>query len=88
MIKTFKSESRLDWGRETQGGTPTNEEIQFGAILRIADATEAMAKNYTDLQNQLARYKQYWSDERKATERLKRSNASLRGHIARIKRKN
>ena len=48
-LKSFREQSRRDLA-SLKEGNPTNEEIQLGAILRMADATELMASNYTQLQ--------------------------------------
>ena len=44
-FKRFREESRKEWGRETLAEL-ANEDIQTGALLRIADAVEKMAKSY------------------------------------------
>ena len=45
MFKNYKQESRKDWGTNQDSELLSIEQINLGAILRIADATEAMAKN-------------------------------------------
>lgn len=66
---------------------PSHQELRSGAIQRIADATELMAREY----QRLLRDKVYWekraTEERLAKERLLRSNAALRAWITRLKRK-
>jgi hypothetical protein len=83
-LLNYKVQSRLEWSRETS--QLTTEEIQLGAVLRIADATESMAANYTRLQDELDRYKRWYAEEKNAGKRLSQSNASLRGHLGRMKR--
>ena len=84
MFKSYKQESRSNWGRNTTQEL-TREEVQHGAILRIADATEAMAKNHVQLQSERDRYKQWYDQERERAAKLERSNAALRGQITRLK---
>ncbi len=82
----YKAESRVDWSRQCNG-VLTLEELKLGAILRIADAVEKMVRPYTELLNEIARFKV--NDERMKVmiARLERSNASLRGHLRRAKGK-
>lgn len=49
----YKEESRKDWTVEkgTLDGV-SKEDLTLGAILRIADATELMAKNFLQLQKE------------------------------------
>ena len=70
----------------TTSGVVTNEAIQTGALQRIAEATELMAKDHARLVRDRDYWHRRWSDERKDSERIARSNASLRGHISRLKR--
>ena len=62
--------SRAEW--RTHGVPPCRDEINSGSLQRIADATEAMAQSWVEL--------------RKIAERLRRSNAALRGVITKLKR--
>jgi hypothetical protein len=85
MFKSYKDESRANWGRETNQNALTRDEIQHGAILRIADATEAMAKNHVQLQAERDRLQRWYDQERDRAAKLERSNAALRGQITRLK---
>lgn len=76
------------------GLVPTENELKVGALQRIADATEkmaessqAMAKNYNDLLRERNMFKDWYRDEQNKVEKLKRSNAALRGVITRLKNK-
>ena len=81
----FREASRLDWGEEASLGC-TGEEINRGALLRIADAVEKMAFRY----DELIRQHDYAQNEvtrlRGIRAKLERSNASLRGHLKRVKK--
>lgn len=86
-FRRYKEGSRADWGVDLEDGrTLTAEQIQMGAVLRIADATEAMAKNYVRIQEERDRFERYYKDEQRRRASAERSNAALRGHIKRIKR--
>lgn len=85
-FKSYREESRTDWGY-TQVGGLNNEQIKLGAILRIADAAEKMAQNYARMENDLAMYKRWYEQEKADNQRMARSNAALRGHIKRLKTK-
>lgn len=84
-FRGYRQASRTDWGnQETQGMTLA--QINTGAMLRIADATEKMAERHTEL----IRQRDYFEGEvkrlRAICEHLERSNASLRGHMKRAKK--
>lgn len=50
-FRDCRNASRANWGTQQQGSDDslTIEQIQLGAVLRIADATEAMAKNHNEM---------------------------------------
>lgn len=86
--KSYKEESRKDWGRDlcpTQQITSDN--IELGALLRIADAAEVMAQNHQQLIDERDRYKRWYEQKKQIAERLRRRNAGLRGYITRLKKK-
>jgi phage shock protein A len=65
----------------------TRDELKVGCLQRIADATEAMAKNHVALQNDCDRYKRWFTEENERRLKLERSNAALRGQITKLKKK-
>lgn len=81
----LKKTSKQDFAQKDK--VATFQEIQTGAIQRIADATEAMADDHIRLKRQLEIFKQKSNHLQKMLEREVRSNAALRGHIKRIKKK-
>jgi hypothetical protein len=90
MSKTtsYRDGSRDNWGRITDDqGSLSIEQIQTGAFLRIADATEVMAKRYTELIEQRDRYEKFYRHEQRQNEHLKRRLVSLRGYVTRLKKK-
>ena len=81
----YDDDSRKKWYCSTQE-KPNLEQLTFGALQRIAKATEAMAANFIALQNQLAeseRSLNYWRAE---AEQRRRQLAAARGQITRLKR--
>lgn len=48
-FRSYREQSRIDWGLAEPGAPMTVERIQLGAVLRIADATEKMAQRHTEL---------------------------------------
>jgi hypothetical protein len=65
----------------------TIEEIKFGAILRIADATELMAQDRLKMERDISFYKNEMNVARDRWNDAERSNAALRGHITRLRNK-
>lgn len=68
--QNYRDESRKQWG-VTQNGSLDIEQINCGAMLRIADAVEKMASSVTGLIDKNVRLKQQ-------NETLIRSNRALR----------
>lgn len=87
-MASFKDHSKTNWTPSPDTADyPGHERVMIGCMQRIADATEKMAGNYTALQNNVDWYKRREKDNRAQIERLVRSNAALRGHIKRLKKK-
>lgn len=84
-FKSYRDGSRINWGSNKPG--MTLEQINTGCLLRIADASEKMALRHADL----IRDRDYFERECRRLESendaLRRSNASLRGHLKRAKAK-
>jgi hypothetical protein len=85
--KSYREESKKDWGTGNQDALSL-EQIQLGALLRIADATEAMAKNYIRMQDDLEYYKKHYREQKIEIAHLSRSNRALKGHFRRLKKQN
>lgn len=85
MFKSFRKESRIDWGIRGSTEPLSDEQLKLGAILRIADATEAMAKRHTELLEEVERLKRYQASLKGRIATLKKSNAGLRGYLRRMK---
>jgi len=84
--KDLRVESRKDW-ITTAGANPTTEQLMLGCQLRIADAIEAMAKNYQALTDERDRYKKRYMSERRDNASVRRSNQALRAVITKMKNK-
>lgn len=81
MSESFREFSRKDWAVVT----PTEDQVKLGCLMRIADATEKMAGNFIELQNDRDRYKRWHGIARADNEKLRRSIAYLRGQITKLK---
>lgn len=87
MRLSFKEESRNDWTRcVAEGGALPTGDIQLGAILRIADATELMAKNHNRMQADLEYYKKAHAEQQRIISKLQRRISSLKGVITHMKK--
>lgn len=78
----LREASRKDWG-----GNNTVADINAGSLQRIADATELMAKRYTELIDERDRLKRWADEARDRAYRVERSNAALRGVVTRLKKR-
>ncbi|CAJ0682053.1 hypothetical protein R82526_01543 [Ralstonia mannitolilytica] len=88
MFKSYRNESRSNYGRHVdEGANLSNDDLKVGAILRIADATEAMAKNHVQLQSDLDWYKDRYNRAREEADALRRRVNALRGAITKLKAK-
>lgn len=82
VLKNYREQSRINWSRELEEGKKmNNEDLTFGCLLRIADATESMAKNHITMQNELKWANQTIDRLRSEKRRLELSAISLRGVI-------
>jgi hypothetical protein len=83
MNRSLRKESRTDYTIDSE--KTTLEQLNTGAILRIADATEAMAKNHVQLQSERDRLQRWYNEENQKAKKLERSNAALRGQITKLR---
>jgi Mor family transcriptional regulator len=85
---SWKEASRKNWMSqlEKEDDIPTDQ-IKAGAIMRIADAVEVMAKNYAKLIRERGYFERWYKEERESKNKLNRSNSALRGHITRLKKR-
>lgn len=86
-FKSYKEASRTNWGKECLPGEGlTIEQINCGALLRVADSCESMARNHDQLQRRAEWAESRMKDLQANVDQLRHSNAALRGHLNRIKR--
>lgn len=83
---TYEEASRQSWHR-SDGGQPDRDQMQLGCLQRIADSTEAMAKNFIQLQNDRDFQIRRKLDLEKDNLRMARVIRALRGTITRMKRR-
>jgi len=83
---SYKEHSKRNWG-VSESSNLSLEQINTGAILRIADATELMAKDRLRMENDLAWYKKRYDELRAENKRLANRINGFQGYIKRIKRK-
>jgi predicted nucleic acid-binding Zn-ribbon protein len=81
----YKTESRRRWS--TTADVPSLDQLKFGCLQRIADATELMAKNQEQLQRDHDYYKRMYSVRGADLETLKRRLAAARGQVTKLKNK-
>lgn len=87
-FKSYRKESRSDWGKEmAEKESLSVEQLQTGALLRLADATEMMAKNYTSMQANLDWYKNQSQERHDRILSLEKQVSSLKGVITKLKKK-
>jgi len=84
MERSFRDGSRLNF---PAGKTLTIEEINCGSLQRIADATEAMAKEYNELLRMKNLYSRWYEDERNKVAARNRTISNLKGQITKLKKK-
>lgn len=76
---SLKDLSKRNWTTDRS----TTAEIQTSALIRIADASEKMASNYTTLQNDRDYYKRRTEDLTEQRDRLQRKLNATRGVVTR-----
>lgn len=86
MSTNYREISKTNW--IPSDGKPTTENVMAGSLQRIADASEKMASNFTQLQADRDLYKRWYEEGRTRISKLENVNRSLRGHITRLKKKN
>ena len=87
-MPSLKDHSRTNWTvKNDDQSFPGNEQVIIGCMQRIADATEKMASKYTQMESDLEYHKMRDKGQRATIAKLERSNAALRGHINRLKKK-
>lgn len=81
-MANFRDHSKGNWA--SSGST---EHINAGSLQRIADASEKMASNYTQLQSEKEMYERWYRNGAAENRKLYRRIAALQGVITRMKKK-
>lgn len=85
-FKNYREQSRnVQWGTNSDYDSLSFEEINCGSLLRIADSMEVVAKEYNAILADMKFYQKRYHELLDQVERLKRSNAALRGVITKMK---
>ena len=82
--KYFVEESRKSW---FTSAPVTNGDLQTGCLMRIATATEAMAKSHIQLQNEYNYMRDSRDRYRTELQEAKNKIRGLKGAITRMKKK-
>lgn len=80
-FKNYREESRTNWGRSN--GEVTREDLQFGCLLRIADALERIAS--LDLVSKLQNAENDVKYYKERVRELGHKQRGLKGAITRMK---
>lgn len=67
--------------------SPSFQDVQTGALMRIADATEKMAQNVTRLQDERDKFRLLYNDARRERDYITRQRTAYRGVITKLKRR-
>jgi hypothetical protein len=86
-MKSLKDQSRVSWHNESGQIRCSNEDIQTGAMQRIADAMELMTSDYGTMKRDLEMYKQACKDKNETIAHLWRRISALQGVITKLKKK-
>jgi len=61
------------------------ELVQLGALQRIADGMDLIAKRYAETLEQLQNYKQWYAEERDSNIKLRREISQQKGQITKLR---
>jgi len=92
-FKSYRDASKDNWGvDDSTTGDPERvkmgpDQIKAGALQRIADATELMAKNYIEMQRENERLRVDKAMYYRWYQKEQNRNRSLRGVITKLKNK-
>lgn len=82
----WKEKSKSNWYSTLEDGQQlNNEKLQLGCLMRIADATELMAKNHNDLYLEAQKYKAIAMQNAQRAERLENMLRTWKGVATRYK---
>ena len=82
-FRSYREGSKDNWGQE--GGLCV-EQIQLGAILRIADAAEIMAQSHKELIEERDNYLRLFKEKQATVQGLRGTIRGLRSYISILKK--
>lgn len=83
----MNGENQREASRREWRSTGTVVDINSGSLQRIADATEIMARNFVQLQNDRDMYKRWYTTEQGTTKKLRRAVSAYQGILNKKKKK-
>ena len=87
VFKPYRKESKINWGTTVEENVPLdNDQIQLGALLRIADSLENMEQPFKKLLEDVEFYRNSARALSDRNESLKRRVAALQGVITKMKK--
>jgi len=85
--RTTRQCSRVDYkARYGPSGNAFTYQINTGSLQRIADATEKMAKSYTDMERSRDQWRCWYDKEEARRHRAYRRLSATRGVVTKLKR--
>jgi septal ring factor EnvC (AmiA/AmiB activator) len=87
MPRNIKSLTKGSHDWNTTNETVTHSDLQLSCLMRIADATEAMAQPFAQMASELERYKKWYAEEREENKKLKLSIIAHKAAYSRLKNK-
>lgn len=86
-FKSFREESRKNYGVTSEERVVSNDDLQIGALLRIADSMEIMCKDRVKLENDNKYLRDRIKQLNQEIESLKRQSAAYKGKFNNLKNK-
>lgn len=85
-FKSYREESKKGWGTD-QKTALSDDQLEIGCLLRIADSLEKMEAPFKRLLDDNEYLGRRVKEQNAEIDELKRSNAALRGAITRMKKR-
>lgn len=83
----YRDESRKPYHAVTRTEALDNDGLRTGALLRIADATELMARRHAELVEQKERFERWYVEATRTIAARDRTIAALRGQITKLRKR-
>lgn len=82
----YREHSKGEWHRRDDQ-TPTLDQLKFGAIQRIADATEKMAQRHTELIAERDQFERQYNAAQNWSEIYRARLSAAKGQITKLRKK-